>query len=890
MRHLTRDLRYAWRGLSRSPLFTLVALVSIALGIGANTAIFTLVDEVLLRTLPVKHPEQLVLFNGARNHFGNNSGGNMLSYPMYEDFRDNFVDRRLRTEGASASPAAARTTNGRAEAEDTAPALPRVSLPVATTAPTPKIFSGMFARRPLAMVVGVNGQSERVPGEIVSGTYFSVLGVGAALGRVITPDDDKVRGDGAVAVLSYDNWRNRFGSDPSVVGKRITIQNFPFTIVGVSQAGFDGLDIGYVPKIRVPLMMKAQVTPNWDDVDNRRSRWVNVFARMKPGVTLEQSKAALQPFFHGILEAEVNEPAFSGTSAYTREQFLKGQVDLLPAAQGRSPIRQQLSQPLWLLLGIVGGVLLIACANVASLLIARAAARQKEIAVRLAVGASRGRIVGQLLVESLLLAAIGSVLGLGVAWWTTKFLLGYLPTSDTPHVISGSIDYRILSFTFALSLATGLIFGLVPALKSTRPSLAPTLKDQVGAVIGGSGGVRVRKALVVVQVTISVLLLVAAGLFIRSLRNLRLLDLGLSTDNLIAFNIAPAASGYAPVRTKLFHKQLLDKVRVLPSVAGAAWANIGLLEGNEWDSSMSVEGYNAQPGENMNPFCNAVSADYFKTMGIPLVAGRDFDERDARYDPIDQTVQAPPPYKVAIVNESYAKHYFGDRPAVGRHIGFGTNPGTKTPIEIIGIVKDAKYTGVRDEIPRQVFFAYLEAENNGGVVYVRTRAHPDATFAAIRQVVREMDANVPIYNLRTLDHQIDQSLLNDRIIATLSSAFGLLATLLAVIGLYGVMAYTVARRTREIGVRMALGAVQGDVVWLVMREVLALVGAGVGLGLVAAWALGRVVSAQLYGVTPNDPLTIAAAAAVLATVAALAGYIPALRATRVNPVLALRYE
>ena len=864
--HIIRDLRYAFRGLARSPLFTSVALLSIALGIGANTAIFTLVDEVLVRMLPVKNPDELVLFNGARNHYGSNSGGNMLSYPMYEDFRDNFVDRAA------------------------APALPRASLAVAAGAPAPPVFSGMFARRTVAMNVGANGQTERVPGELVSGTYFQVLGVGAAMGRVITPDDDKARGGEPVAVLSYDYWRNRFGANPQIVGTTITVNNHTLTIIGVSQAGFDGVDIGYVPNIRVPLMMKAQMTPNWDDVENRRSRWVNVFGRLKPGVTLDQAKAALQPFFHGILEQEVLAPDFSNTTAYTRAEFLKGQVDLLPAAQGRSPIRQQLSQPLWLLLGIVGGVLLIACANVASLLIARATARQKEIAVRLALGASRGRIVGQLLVESVMLAGIGGLLGLVIAAWTTRFLLGFLPTSDTPHVISGSIDNRILLFNFALSLATGLVFGLVPALRSTKPNLAPTLKDQVGAVVGGSGGVRLRKGLVIAQVTVSVLLLISAGLFIRSLRALRVLDLGLKTDNLIAFNVSPTLSGYTPVRAKQFDKQLLERVSVLPGINRMAFAQMGLLEGNEWDSSMSVEGYEAKPGENMNPYFNAVSPGYFKTMGIPLVSGRDFDDRDVRFEAGDPDAKLPS-YKVAIVNESYAKHYFGERSPIGRHIGFGINPGTKTPIEIIGVVKDAKYTGVRDDIPRQVFFAYMENDFAGSaVMYVRTTNQPDAAFGAIRQVARQLDANLPIYNLRTLDHQIDQSLLNDRLIATLSSAFGVLATLLAVIGLYGVMAYTVARRTREIGVRMALGAVQGDVVWLVMREVLALVGTGIVLGLVAAWGLGRLISSQLYGVTASDPLTIAGAAGLLLFVALLAGYLPARRATRVNPVLALRYE
>jgi predicted permease len=874
MAHLGRDLKYALRGLARAPVFTAVALGSIALGIGANTAIFALVDEVLLRMMPVKDPERLLLFTGPRDHYGSNSGGNMLSFPMYEDFRDNFVDH------------------------GDEPALPRVSLPLATGTPPKPLFTGIMCRRTTALNIGIDGQTERVPGELVSGTYFEVLGVGAALGRLITRDDDRVRGgsDSMVAVLSFDYWRNRFGADPTIVGRRIMINNYPFTVIGVSQAGFDGVDIGYVPSVRVPVMMKAQMTPNWDDMDERRSRWVNVFARMKPGVTIEQVKAALQPFFHGLLEQEVRMPAFRNASSYAREQFLKGQIDLLPAAQGRSPIRQQLSQPLWVLMAIVAGVLLIACANVASLLIARATARSKEIAVRLALGASRGRIVGQLLVESVLLSTIGGALGLFVASWTTKFLLRFLPTTDTPHVISGAIAFRVLAFNFGVSVITGVLFGLVPALRSTKPNLAPTLKDQIGSVVGG--GVGFRKGLVVGQVTLSVLLLVGAGLFIRSLHNLQELDLGLRTENLIAFNVSPTLSGYTPVRSKLFNNQLSARIAALPGITNVAFANIGLLEGNEWDSSITVEGYAARPGENMNPYCNAVSPGYFRTMGIPLVAGRDFDQRDAIYEPPDPARLAarsdrftPPPYRVAIVNESYAKHYFGDRPALGRHIGFGIDPGTKTPIEIIGIVKDAKYTGVRDEIPRQAFFPFLENDFAGGaVMYVRTSQPPSAAFGSIRQALRDVDANVPLYNPRTLEHQIESSLLNERLVATLSTAFGVLATLLAIIGLYGVMAYTVARRTREIGLRMALGAVPTAVVWLVMREVLLLVGAGVTIGLIAALALSRLVRSQLYGITPHDPITIVAAALALAAVAMLAGYVPARRATRVNPVLALRYE
>jgi predicted permease len=871
MRHLVRDLQYAWRGLLRSPLFTIVAVVSIALGIGANTAIFALMNEVVLRMLPVRDPEQLVLFSGPRNHYGSNSGGNMLSFPMYEDFRDNFVDR------------------------GPAPPLPRVSPAVPNAAPAPKVFSGLFARRAVSMNVGVEGQTERVPGEIVSGTYFQTLGVSAAVGRLIGPDDDRERGASFTAVLSYDYWRNRFSSDPSVVGKSITINNYRYTIIGVSQAGFDGVDIGYAPSVRVPVMMKAQVTPDWDDMDNRRSRWVNVFGRLKPGVTREQALAALQPYFHGILEQEVLEPAFSRTTAYTREQFLKGQLSLLPAAQGRSPIRQQLTEPLQLLMGVVAGVLLIACANVAGLLVARATARQKEISVRLALGASRARIVGQLLVESVLLAGIGGVLGLVIASWTTKFLLGFLPTSETPHVISGRIDYRVLGFNFALSLATGLLFGLAPALRSTKPDLAPTLKDQVGAVVGGGAGVRLRKALVVVQVTVSVLLLIGAGLFIRTLRNLRFVDLGLKPENLVAFNVSPSLSGYSGARIQQFYRDLSARIAREPGVESVAFADMGLLEGNEWDSTVTVEGYQAKPGEQMNPYCNGVSPGYFKTLGIPLLLGREFDERDIGPAPASPNPKEYSPngngYRVAIANESFVKRYFGDRNPIGRHIGFGGNPGTPTPIEIVGVVRDSKYTGVRDDIPRQLFFPELQERTPGSVVmYVRAAGDPTTVFAAAQRAVRELDANIPVYNLRTLERQIDRSLLVERFIATLSTAFGVLATLLAVIGLYGVMAFTVARRTREIGVRMALGAHHREVVWLVMREALVLVGVGLALGLATAFEAKRVIASQLYGVSGTDATTIIGAAALLGFVSLAAGYMPARRAARVNPMLALRYE
>jgi predicted permease len=554
-------------------------------------------------------------------------------------------------------------------------------------------------------------------------------------------------------------------------------------------------------------------------------------------------------------------------------------MDVIPGAQGNSNLRRQYERPLWVLAAVVGFVLLIACANLASLLTARAAARQKEIAIRLAIGSSRARMIQQLLTESLLLSASGGAAGVGLAIGMVKGLLAFLPGTVTGYGIVSSPDYQVLAFAFGISVATGIVFGLVPALQSTRPDISPTLKDQAGNVTGGGAQVSFRKALVTAQVTLSLLLLIGASLFIRSLVTLNSVDPGAPPGKLIHFRLAPRSAGYDETQTDTFYRHVEERLSALPGVLSAGLADVPVLGDEDWAQPVSIEGYRSKPGEDMAPHFNVVSPGYFDTLGMRLLAGRYFTTEEDRQKP-----------RVVVVNASFVKRYFGNAIAVGRHIGIGADPNTPTNMEIVGVVNDTRYANLREKIPSQVFMSSRQGPQNGLMVYVRTERDAESSFRAIRASLRESDPALPIIKMKTLERQLDESLVVERMISTLSSVFGVLATVLAVIGLYGVMAYTVARRAREIGIRIVLGAETGSVVWLVMREVLTLVFTGVLIGLPAAYIFSRAVRSELYGIEPNDPVSMLLATLLLTGVALLAGYIPARRAANYDPVQVLRAE
>ena len=827
---LWQDTRYALRGLAKTPLFTGTALISLALGIGANTAVFSLMDQVLLRALPIKHPEQLVLFSSPGTRSGwmqtNYEDQYVFSYPEYKEFRDRAVG-----------------------------------------------FNGVVARTADFITISWKGQSDRAYGETVSGNYFETLGVQTEIGRPLTPDDDRIPGQQAVIVLNHDFWVRRFGADPSILNQTIDINAHPMTVVGVARNGFRGLGVGESPDFFVPMMMRAVMAPGMEGLDKLHSMWLNIFARVSyPGV----AGGSANSVWRSLREREARD--FKAMSSSRRETFVNQRLLLTPGARGISGAPDGLASGMMAMMAMVGLLLLIACANVANLLIARASGRQKEIAVRFALGASRLRIMQQLLVESLLLSVAGGAAGLLVAEWTADSLLRLVPASATTDGLSSNLDGRVLLFTLALSLGCGVVFGLAPALQGSGRGLAATLKDQASNLGGSFGHVTFRKLLVSSQVAFSLVLLIGAGLFARSLYNLKTLDPGFRPTSILQFSMQPSLSGYTKDQSRELYRRVRELVAALPGVLAVSGASSPVLAGDLNITEVTVEGYTPKEENNTSTRYNQVGPQYFSTMGVPLLSGRDFLVDD------DEKSQ-----KVAVVNESFAKKYLGGQNAIGRRIALSEEAKSK-PIEIVGVVRDSKHQELREKASPFVYFPYLQQSPTAMTFYVRTQRDPISVAAAVRNVLRREAANLPLYDIKTMDRQIDELLFTERFVAFLSSAFGILATVLAAIGLYGVMAYVVIRRTREIGIRVALGARPGMVVNMVMREVLAFAIGGIAVALLAAFALARVLNSQLFSVAKFDPLVFAIATLTILLVAALAGYLPAARAARVDPLIALRYE
>jgi predicted permease len=825
---LLRDIRYAFRTLGRAPGFTFVVIVMLALGIGSNTAIFSLLDQLLYRPLPVHDPGSLVQLDGPGAWRGRSNGARVFSYPMYRDFRD-------RTE----------------------------------------VFTGVIGRFPTAATVMINGQSERAQAEVVTGNFFEVLGVQPAAGRLFSGADEQTPGAHPVVVLSHGFWQRRFGGDPNVVGQSIPVNNHPMTIVGVSPESFHGVVAAGSFDIAVPVTMKAVMTPTWDDLDNRRSRWLGVMARLRDGTTIDQALAQMNVVYRQINERELAE--MEGGSESFRERFRNKALEITPGGRGlRSDAN--LAAPLLTMMAMVGLVLLIACANIANLILARSASRRRELAVRLALGAGRGTLVRQQLVESVVLSAAGGLAGIVVAMLCGRGVMAMLPASEGVNSISLVPDARVLLFALGVSIVTAILFGLGPALSAGRGAVVTALKDEGGAVMSGKGQMRVRKGLVVAQVALSMLLVAAGGLFARSLQNLRQFDPGFASDGLVTFTVEPSLNGYSQPRIKDLLARIREGASRVPGVRSASMAVVPIMANSVWQSTVAVEGYQPAEGENMNPEVNAVGPGYFQTLGIQMLMGRDFDERDRDGTP-----------RVAIVNETFARYFFKGDNAVGRRFGIGREAAGS--IEIVGVVRNAKTTAVKDETPRVVYMPLMQEEQlDGAAFYVRTSSEAAMPGQAIRDLVRGIDPTLPIFDLQTMEARMSDSLFADRLLATLSTAFALLATLLAAVGLYGVMSYNVARRRKEIGVRMALGASAGQVQRMVLAEISAMAGIGIVIGLGAALGLGTLVRSALFGMSPMDPLALSGAVALLTAVILVAGWLPARRAARVEPLRALRTE
>ncbi|HKD83078.1 MAG TPA: ABC transporter permease [Candidatus Angelobacter sp.] len=826
---LIQDLRYALRMLRKNPAFTTVAVLTLALGIGANTAIFTLVNAVMLKMLPVKDPGQLVVVGDPIDVHHQSQGDprvDLFSHPLYRDL-----------------------SSGN------------------------QVFSGMLASgeaHRLRVTTGDSkgGISANALGTLVSGNYFSVLGVNALYGRVLTADDDTAPGGNPVAVVSYAFWTENLGQNPGAVGRTIRVNDTQFTIVGVAPAGFFGDTVGDQQEIWVPVTMQEQLIPGRKWLENYNASWLHCIARLRPGVSIEQAQANLNL----LLQQLVNGPLGAKLNKDDRENLRQAKIQVSGGGGGFSELRGDFQTPLYLLTGIVGLVLLIACVNVANLLLARAAGREREIAVRMAIGAAPWRVVRQLLTESVLLAFAGGLLGLLVAHWGTAALL----TLSDNDKLEAAPDLRVFLFTAAVCLLTGILFGLVPALRSRDVAVVPTLKAGVQLAGQAKGKWNWSRAMVSAQVTFSLLVLFAAGLLVRSVQNIRRVDLGYERDHLLIVSTDPISGGYHNERIAQFGSELSARFAAIPGVRGATYSKNGLFSGSESDTSLKVEGYTGNGKDDPVASYDQVGADYFRTVGIPLLVGRDIDAQDTAAST-----------KVAVINETMARMYLAGRNPIGRKLEVNNQP-----VEIVGVARDARDHQIRAPIRPRFYVPATQLIAGNARIHFELRISGDggAITKAVREQLKNFDANVPVYTVSPLNKLTERMIGQEILIARLSSFFAGLALLLAAIGLYGTLSYSVAGRTREIGVRMALGARRGSVLLMVLSEAGRLVIAGVLIGVPAAMLSSRALNSMLFGIGHNDPTSMALVIAILAGIALLASFIPARRATKVDPMVALRYE
>ncbi|HEU0178227.1 MAG TPA: ABC transporter permease [Blastocatellia bacterium] len=827
MQTLWQDLRYGARMLWKQPGFTLIVALTLSLGIGANGVIFSLVNALLLRPLPVEKPSEL-----AAIYTSDFSGGGLgvSSYPDYVDFRDRN-----------------------------------------------RVFAGLVAYQfPQPLSLNIDGTNERMFGEIVSGNYFSALGLKPSLGRGFLPEEDRTPGESAVAVISHKLWQTRFGGDPATVGRSVKINGHPFIIVGVAPEKYTGLLRGFAADWWIPAMMIGQAVPGTEHLTKRDNRGFLVMGRLKPGVTLQQAQAD----FNSIAAQLYKEWPQDWENIRRQSRS----VSVTPESEARllPEMRMPIVIFMALLMSVAGLVLLIACANIANLLLARATARRKEIAIRLALGAGRWRLIRQLLTESVLLSMLGGMAGLLLAGWGADLLMAFRPPFQIPVELDLQADWRVFVFMFGLSLLTGIVFGLTPALAASRPDVIASLKDETGAATTGGRTWRLRGALVVAQVALSLLLLICAGLFLRSLRNASSIDPGFDADNLLALSMDLRLQGYDETRERNFTDQLLERVRALPGVVSASLTDRLPLDLDGAWRGVTIEGYTPQPGESTGINSSFVAPGYFETLRIPLLRGRTFQRQDGANAP-----------GVALVNESFARRYWPGQSPLGKRIQMGavrSGVNDAPYLTVIGIVKDGKYVSLGEEAAPFIYFNMAQNVGLSPTLVVRTQGDPLNSLAAVRGEVAALDKNLPLYDVKTMRQHLGLALLPARLAGSVLGVFGMMALALAAAGIYGVMAYSVAQRTREIGIRMALGANARDVLRLVTRQGMTLVAIGMAIGLTSALALTQLLKSLLLGVSSTDPLTFAVIALLLIAVALLACWIPARRATKVDPMIALRCE